>query len=887
MINNRGFKMSKALIEFKQFIKKYVDELSIYEKKLVKIILENFSAIEESSSAGGKRGKLISKLITENLDSEDGEFLIDGTLETTVEEQVNRLSKLTVKNFRGFTDEHTFEFNKPYIFVYGPNGSGKSSFCEALEYSLLGTINEANAKRINLNTYIKNAYTGKSEFPILKGVNSEGSEIDVETMPKDYGFCFIERNRIEGFARVSANTAQAQQQRLSALFGLEDINNFVSNFNESLDSYLDCEGKLAKQLSEEEKKIELHKQTLENIPQKRLEIKQQEDELLKGYPDVQSLEELKGVISGTEDLEGLIQKNNKLIANFDILKYKTDPGIEKLLGDVESVDALIKEREEAMKSLQDYKDQISLKDLYTAIIQNEDKFQNICPACESELYIDGELAVPVNPFCNASQKVQEFEKAIKLETRVKEIDKQIPKLLTKIETLFSQIFTLAESIEFSKQDIISSITQQFIESKEYDLKLKDSIATVIHFFDIFKGLKEDLVIHNKKITESEKEVEKLKEEIKKYEKVLEHVSSIKTKLDSINESEEKSREAMDKFAQENQELIEKVEKEKMSIDRNRQYRDAYISLKGRLEEYNRQLPSELASNLNINAMEFYNSINRYDHPEDLLEGIRLPATSGGKIEISFENGKYIDALHVLSEGHIRCLGLAILLAKNVQENLPVIIFDDVVNAIDDEHRRGIIETILENEYISNKQLIITTHGEEFVKQLENNIPKSVYAKKVTRIDFLKTEETNKIAVKLDLPRNYLVLAQQRLEEGQLRDSLANGRRALENLINKLWKKLAKKYNVHLSVSMRSPGKSPELMSTTQALRKFIDKNSIDEFENVASSLKILLGMENKNPIEWNYLNKGTHEEDRVEEFDRTIVKEMIGILEQIDDDLTK
>ena len=87
--------------------------------------------------------------------------------------------------------------------------------------------------------------------------------------------------------------------------------------------------------------------------------------------------------------------------------------------------------------------------------------------------------------------------------------------------------------------------------------------------------------------------------------------------------------------------------------------------------------------------------------------------------------------------------------------------------------------------------------------------------------------------------------------------------------------------------MRSPGKSPELMSTTQALRKFIDKNSIDEFENVASSLKILLGMENKNPIEWNYLNKGTHEEDRVEEFDRTIVKEMIGILEQIDDDLTK
>src|SRR5699024_10984135 len=154
------------------------------------------------------------------------------------------------------------------------------------------------------------------------------------------------------------------------------------------------------------------------------------------------------------------------------------------------------------------------------------------------------------------------------------------------------------------------------------------------------------------------------------------------------------------------------------------------------------------------AMEFYNAINRYDHPYDLLKEIKLPSSSGGKIKIRYKNGKDLDALHVLSEGHIRCLGLSILLAKNVEDNLPIVIFDDVVNAIDDEHRRGIIETILENESIKNKQLIITTHGEEFVKQLENNIPKKDYAKNVTRIDFLKTEELKKITVKLDQSRNY-------------------------------------------------------------------------------------------------------------------------------------
>lgn len=879
--------MSKAFREFKQFVTNYVDDLSEYELKLARIIIDNFASVENSSSAGGKRGKLIASLITKHKDSEEKEILINENTETTTEGQIDRLTKLTVENFRGFTDKHTFEFKTPYIFVYGPNGSGKSSFCEALEYSLLGTIHEASAKRINLDTYIQNAYTGKSELPILKGINSNDFEIDVEALPQDYEFCFIERNRIEGFARVSANTPQAQQQRLAALFGLEDFNNFVSNFNERLDNYLDCEGILSKNLSEEEKKIALQKQILEGIPKNRKEIDQQTEKLLSHYPNVDSLEKLKERISGTEEVEGLVQRNNAQIAKLVNLKAKTDPGIEKVLGKIQNLDTIIKERNGAIRYLQKYKDQISLKDLYTAIVQNEDIFQNICPACESELYIDEKLAVPLNPFVNASKKLKEFEEAIELETRIKEIDKQIPIELNFIETTFLKILTLAESIEFPKQDIISALNKQFLDSREIEQRLRDFIGTAIHYFEILKDLKDSLVIYNKRVSETEVEINDLMMENKKFEKVLEEISKIKTRLESINKSEKEANEAVKEFIRENQALIEKVEKEKVIVTRNIKFRDAYTSLRSRLEKYNRQLPSELASNLNTKTMEFYNSINRYDHPYDLLEGVLLPSSSGEKIEIRFKNGKNLDALHVLSEGHIRCLGLAILLAKNVQDNLPIVIFDDVVNAIDDEHRRGIIETILDNDYIKGKQLIITTHGEEFMKQLENNIPKKAYAQKVTRLDFLKVDESKKITVKLDLPRNYLILAHQRLDEGQLRDSLANGRRALESLVNTLWKKLAKKYNVQLNVSMRSPGRPPELMSIAQALRKYISKNSINEYKELASTLSHLLGLEHKHPLEWSYLNKGTHEEDRLEEFDRTVVQEMLKQLEEIESVLIK
>ncbi|WP_082676279.1 AAA family ATPase [Shouchella shacheensis] len=174
-----------------KFLKKYAGDLSNYEMNLARIILDNFTSVETSSCVGGRRGKLIASLVTEHGDSVDGEFSLGETSEVITEDQINRLSQLTVKNFRGFSDEHIFEFKNPYTFVYGPNGSGKSSFCEALEYALLGTIHEADAKRIGLDKYIKDAYTGQSELPILKGVNSRDSEVVVHPMPQVNEFCFI------------------------------------------------------------------------------------------------------------------------------------------------------------------------------------------------------------------------------------------------------------------------------------------------------------------------------------------------------------------------------------------------------------------------------------------------------------------------------------------------------------------------------------------------------------------------------------------------------------------------------------------------------------------------------------------------------------------------
>lgn len=239
------------------------------------------------------------------------------------------------------------------------------------------------------------------------------------------------------------------------------------------------------------------------------------------------------------------------------------------------------------------------------------------------------------------------------------------------------------------------------------------------------------------------------------------------------------------------------------------------------------------------------------------------------------------------EGHIRCLGLAILLAKIIRDNLPFLIFDDVVNSIDDEHRGAIIDLILNPEEIGKRQLIITTHGEDFVKRLENAVPMSKYHETVTRIDFLVPLSAKKITVKLDSPRHYLVVAKQSYEEGRMRDSLSYVRKSFEELLNRLWKKIAaKKLSAQISVGMRGPG-SPDLMSLAVGLHQFLRKKDVTLFQDVLPFLGEILGQEEKHKIEWSYLNKGTHEEDQAEEFDAAVVRHMLETVMKIDETLEK
>lgn len=869
--------MSKSLSGYKRFLAKGLSGFSEYERKLARLVLDNFQAVEACGTAGGKRGKLIAKLIgtAGEAASSDLNIAVDDSADE--KEKIVRLSSIRVENFRGFSGEQTLEFKTPYTFVYGPNGTGKSSLCEALEYGLLGSINEADAKRIDVATYIRNSITRKSNLPVLAGVTADGKKnVVVQADPKSYEFCFVEKNRIDGFARVAANTVSAQQARLAALFGLEEFNGFATQFNDHFENYIDATGQRTKELADKEKQIAGHRAILLQGPEKDKEVKGRQEALLLKHPEHKTLDGIREWVSGADGSGGVVKANHAEIARLNGLKTVPDPGIDAISVEVAGLIAIIQERRTARLALVDYKDQLSLGELYSAILKNKEKSDSKCPACESELYAEGKLVVPVDPYANAEEKLKQFEVAIKHETRIKEITANLterwPKLASKVENLpqTSSLIAFARSAEI---DALKAASESVTNAKT----LEEALALLSPRFRVLEEMKAAFLAFNGAIGKAKAEVAKLETQNAELAKLTMEIISIRAAAEQNAKNASSATQAIEKFKAENEALIKLVEIEKPIVARNMKYLVAYEGFREKLLKYNVDLPLALAADLNEKTLKFYNAINKNDHVSDRLKSLTLPTSTGQKIGIEFEGGQKCDALQVLSEGHIRCLGLSILLSKIVRDNLPFLIFDDVVNSIDDEHRGGIVDLILGDDEIRKRQLIITTHGEDFVKRLENAIPKSDYKATVCRIDFLVPLDSKKIVVKLDSPRHYLEVAERSFQDGRVRDCLSYLRKSLEEVLNRLWKKIGNKdLSAQIQVGLRSPGSSPDLMALAGGLLKFLEKKDVTVFKGVIPELVAIIGKKDTHAVEWNYLNKGTHEEDRVEEFDAALVREMLA-----------
>lgn len=863
-------------VEFNKWINICKDqELNNYEISLINLIIDDFDAIAKKGTAGGKRASYIVSKIKE-LPISDAVQKLRNIECTNISNssKIKKLDNLTVQSFRGFKDIQKFNLSKKYILFYGPNGSGKSSLCQALEYSLLGHIQEANTRKIELKKYIKNDLTKKSCAPELSCFYTDSAEPRTAISNyEDYRFAFIEKNRIDSFSHMNASPLTEKNEQLSALFGLSDFSTFISNFTDNIEKYFDLSLPIKEQYEKESTRI---KQKKESIDKTKENLKKLKDEVL---VEIQKLDKknLNNIDKAISYLDGV---------NHDGQIYKLENEITKLRKDVIDInfESLKKNQNLIMDNISKFKDfqsQLTLLlvdknfyDLYKSISSLNDKMLDYCPACKTKLN-----NTVVNPFVNAEKELLNFkhyeELTTNIENCIKEIKLNVKKFNTELENNNSEFQKINKSVEELIYEDLFSLSDTEIILKFTNIESKANLIN--RYFEENNRLDETIISNNKKTEEKIQQVNIVLSNLKNiYKTLLEKkgVSATYTK-----EIEDFKKDEND-FKKKSETIKEEILLEQQKVQQYKNYIKAYSHIKKMLESYIQQLPIELSKDLSTKITEYYNIMNSNDAEFDKVLNFSLPVKASDKITLTLADGITGDALQVLSEGHVKILGLSILLAKAQEHQQNFLIFDDVVNAIDDEHRLGIIRLLVNHDDFKDMQFILTCHGDNFIAQFENEVPTDKRKKELSSYVFLFTTNIDERGIYVDNsePMNALIMAKENLAKGRIKDAAQKARQAMECVAFKLWNKIAaQKIDSQLNVTLRNPKAIPDIYSVVNGLKNKLNKITFSDEENLFSLLTDIL-----QPNNWKILNKGTHYEEDQKEFSRNEVATVIEIIEKID-----
>lgn len=796
-----------------------------------------------------------------------------------------RLKTITIGPFRGFRTPEPFDLQKQVILFYGPNGSGKTSFCEGLEFGLLGSVEEAETKRIDGRTYLANLHARRFEAPALRATDHQNREVAVVANADTFRFCFIEKNRIDAFSRIAARPPAQRTELIATLFGMEKFNEFVGHFNESIDAQLVTYA--AKQLALTGKRNALanDQAAVNGEAQSVLDLTAEEAALAAAHQEGMVYEGLTAFI-GTAEAPGRLQELDGILNAVPPAAI----GVSRagLLGSFEAPRAAQEELAGIAAKLEERSSQVSFKDLYTAVLALQPTQGDHCPACDTPL-----ADAKTNPFEKATTGLADLKELGELQeqrdaaqrkvgTASRELRRQLGSLSAFVaaqeeqETPVGQFLTglAAEPAgEWWSAVCPARPPQEGEEADAVTLEAILAVADRIAAQDAASALaRQERQQHtNERAALITLQLAIQAQDLKR-KQLVHGVAAARARIAA--------------FDVDNAQLIADVAQEALDIARDAPIKAAYDRFLALLRGYRNQLPGMLMAGLNDAAMNLYNEFNRNDLDPDKLAALHLPINGDQKIEIAFRGnpGVRVDALRILSEGHIRCLGLAILLAKAQNIQSPLVVFDDAINAIDHDHRGGIRETIFESDHFANTQLIVTCHSNEFIKDIQQHLPAArrddckVYLLRNHTGDYQPRVSGN-VTI-----RNYVAKARASKDNLDHRDALAACRQGLEMLSEKVWRWLASHDHGLLSVQLAGSGAEPGLRNLCDALRKRLEDAATFNHGNkplLLAGYGRILGIPANNLV-WTYLNKGTHEEANRDDFDADHVESVVQTLEEMD-----
>lgn len=349
-----------------------------------------------------------------------------------------RLRNMTIGPFRGFRTPETFDLQKRITLFYGPNSSGKTSFCEGLEFGLLGSVGEAETRRIDSRKYLGNLHARRFEPPALQATDNQNQEVAVHPNPDTFRFCFIEKNRIDAFSRIAARPPSQRTELIATLFGMDKFNEFVGHFNESIDQQLVLTA--TKQLALTGKRSVLATdQAMVNGEAEALKSRANEEVALAlTHSAGMTYAGLKALIVGTTDAPSRLQQLEGILNA--VPPAAIGLSREALLSAFKASRQSQEELTGIAAKLETRSSQVSFKDLYTAVLALQATEGDHCPACDTPL-----ADAKSNPFDRATAglaqlkelgELQDERKAAqgKAATASRELRRQLAKLAAFVAT---------------------------------------------------------------------------------------------------------------------------------------------------------------------------------------------------------------------------------------------------------------------------------------------------------------------------------------------------------------------------------------------------------------------------------------------------------------------
>ncbi|MFU9138286.1 hypothetical protein [Erwinia tasmaniensis] len=634
---------------------------------------------------------------------------------------LKKINTLQVCDFRGFgrlTEEDLgvkIQFNKLNNIFFAPNGGGKSSLCEVLEYQTTGDIKEAGRRKTSIKNYIRR--DGKHSITLLDHTNQA-----IQANP-DYKFNFIDRNRLQEFSLLgSDDTKFGERDVLAALVGLENFDDFLGtlvapksfnalNFLKTVhENQLEVfESKLEQfRKKSSENSIELQNIKLEIIKSLGCDYKNLSERYFSNVVKIK-LPHVKNYLSTMNEKKEQLRKG---IPSVEIDIGKSRQVISILCNLIEKK----KRIETKLKETVYDENNIALFNLSKKVLENQD--YKTCPLCRTPL-----TEVHKDPLENSIEILNSFIYITNLQkylTNTKSnIDKKIEIVLVKLRAFLISPTNTIINCDFNRLSEISSNLNKSNDSAI--IEQLTSLDEMLFSCDMLDQYNEKSKQHNETIKNIEAALQKLNINIESTKGVISSIENNFAIYRFKTHDKKKKKEAFDgllnSIKKEKELYLKEVEHNNFLRELQREYEDFYT----KAYAFKRSKELQIIVGINNSIVHYYNEINKHDDDSEKLDSIAfvyVDSLKSYRLQLDI-NGVQTDAFVRLSEGHLKSLGLAILLALAKKKQSQFIVFDDVVNAIDTEHRSNIINTFLTDPYIKRTQKIITTHDKLFWELYSN------------------------------------------------------------------------------------------------------------------------------------------------------------------------